>query len=88
MIDRSTAIVTVYIRQDCGLCEEAEVALRRLAPALRLQVQVQVQVVDVDADPALAARFGDVLPVIAVGETVVASAPIDEPALIAALMAL
>ena len=70
MTDRSTIIVTVYFRQHCGLCQEAEAVLRRLAPALRLQVQV----VDVDADPALAVRYGDVLPVIAVGETVVASA--------------
>lgn len=51
--------------------------LTNLAPKLGFKVTKR----DIDADPALQQRFTDVVPVIAVGEAVVAAAPVDEVAL-------
>lgn len=60
---QSTRVVpfTLYSRSYCHLCEDMLQAL------LALQQQgerFEVQVVDVDADPALVARFDELVPVL------------------------
>jgi len=49
----------LYSRQGCCLCEGLEERLRTLLPAAALQV------VDIDTDPALQARYGLSVPVLA-----------------------
>ncbi len=50
------AVLTLYGRGYCHLCEDMAVALRGLGLAFLER--------DVDADPALEARFGDLVPVL------------------------
>jgi hypothetical protein len=52
----------LYTRAGCCLCEGLEERLRALDPPPRLHA------IDVDADPALAARYGLAVPVLAVRE--------------------
>ncbi len=59
----------LYTRRDCHLCEEAYAMLVAVAEKLGLALQT----VDVDADPALAARYGETIPVVTLeGEEVLA----------------
>jgi hypothetical protein len=51
----------LYSRSWCHLCEDMLDALRALAPA---HAPFAVDVVDVDADPALVARFDELVPVL------------------------
>jgi glutaredoxin len=74
--------VTLYTRRQCGLCDETAAALRALSRDLRFSI-VEL---DIDNDPALLERYNDVVPVVAVGERVIAQAPIDEGALRALLL--
>jgi hypothetical protein len=52
--------VVVYSRQDCCLCEEALAEIEQA----RLETPFSLEVVDVDRDPALAARYGEEVPVV------------------------
>ncbi|MFC4425730.1 glutaredoxin family protein [Deinococcus navajonensis] len=54
--------LTLYSRVGCHLCEQAEAHLRSLA--------FRFSVVDVDAEPALRARYGNDVPVLAQGDRV------------------
>jgi hypothetical protein len=65
--------VTLYTRSDCGLCNEAIEELWMLRGPLQFTLISR----NVDDDPALVERYNHVVPVIAVGEQVVARAPID-----------
>jgi glutaredoxin len=65
--------VTLYTRADCHLCDDAAAMLDQLATALDFTVTK----VDIDGDPALTQLFNDVVPVVAVGEQVVAEAPAE-----------
>ncbi|HVL47528.1 MAG TPA: glutaredoxin family protein [Candidatus Thermoplasmatota archaeon] len=56
--------VTLYTREDCALCEEAEALLLGFSGRHGFDVWTE----DVDADPALAERYGDRVPVAMVGE--------------------
>jgi len=47
----------LYTRENCHLCEEAKTLILQSFPGLTIEE------VDVDAEPALAARFGDEVPV-------------------------
>jgi hypothetical protein len=76
-----TREVTLYTRRLCGLCDEAAAELRRLAPSLRFTIRE----LDIDEDAELRARYNDMVPVIAVGDRIVAQAPVDAPALRRAL---
>ncbi|MEJ7805755.1 MAG: glutaredoxin family protein [Telluria sp.] len=52
---------TLYSRSYCHLCEDMLAALQALqSPTVRFTVAVQ----DVDADPALVARFDELVPVL------------------------
>jgi len=66
--------VTLYTKQDCGLCREAEDALRRIQKKARFELEL----VDIEADPAISSRYWDRVPVVAVDGKEVAMAPIDE----------
>jgi thiol-disulfide isomerase/thioredoxin len=50
-------------RPGCCLCDDAEAALR----ALEREYRIEVVKVNVDTDPALAARYGDGVPVVLEG---------------------
>jgi hypothetical protein len=54
--------VTVYTREGCGLCAEAEAEVARICA----DVGVGWTSVDVDSDPDLGAEYGDRVPVIEV----------------------
>jgi len=75
--------VTLYTKADCHLCEEAEEALRRL----RKFIQFELNLVYIEYEAALLERFGDRVPVVYVDGREVASTPIDEAALRAAISA-
>lgn len=75
--------VTFYTRQLCGLCDEAEAELRRLAPLLAFRLIER----DIDEDAGLRAEYSDIVPVIAVGDRVIDHAPVDIAGLRAALEA-
>lgn len=77
-------VVTLYGAPDCHLCHTAAVKLRRVSAVLRFDVTE----VDVRADPALAARFGLVIPVVAVGDRVVLVSKVTEFRLLRLLPAL
>lgn len=56
-----TVRFTLYSRSYCHLCEDLLAALRALQEPGQ---QFEVDVVDVDADPALVARFDELVPVL------------------------
>lgn len=56
-----TARFTLYSRSWCHLCEDMLAALHKLAPP---GAPFEVDVIDVDADPALVARFDELVPVL------------------------
>jgi len=55
--------LTLYSRAHCHLCEEMAAGLTGMQP----QFSFTVEIVDVDGDPALAARFGEDVPVLVHG---------------------
>lgn len=65
--------VTLYTREGCHLCAVAEHQLR----ALQLSVPFHLHEVDITSDADLERRFLLEIPVVAVGDQVVTSAPID-----------
>jgi len=56
--------LTLLTRAHCHLCDEMREAVRPIASAYAASIAV----VDVDADPALAAAFGDHVPVLFAGD--------------------
>lgn len=75
--------VTLYTKDDCGLCKEAERLLLRLQERLRFEVDL----VDIETDPAVFDRYWARVPVVVVDGKEVAAAPLDEHRLRAALSA-
>jgi len=69
--------VRLMERPDCGLCDEALGALRRLSRRTRLDIER----VDVTRDPALAGRYLVRVPVIVVESAELDVAGIDEAAI-------
>ena len=66
--------VTLYTRNKCGLCATTQQELR----SLRDELSFTLTEIDIDADAALRALYNDVVPVVAVGERIVAHAPIAQ----------
>ncbi|MBU3697123.1 glutaredoxin family protein [Dechloromonas sp.] len=66
--------LTLISRSYCHLCHDMEVALAPLAN----EFGVMVTVVDVDADPALDARYDELVPVLLHGETELCHYFLDE----------
>ena len=77
--------LTLLIRSYCHLCDEMRDALAPLAAAHGATVVER----DVDADPALEARYGDLVPVLLAGDAAtgveICHYRFDAPALLAAL---
>ncbi|OKL53938.1 hypothetical protein BSZ39_06735 [Bowdeniella nasicola] len=73
--------VTVYTRAGCHLCDDA-IATVKAVLATREQHPI---LIDIDADAELRERFTDRVPVIAVGERIIAEYTITERALRTAL---
>lgn len=72
--------ITVYTRQGCHLCEEAEAIVHRLA-----RRRAEVEVIDIDADPALTDRYTVRVPVVAVDGREIAEFQVAPATLRAAL---
>ena len=70
----SRPVVTLYVTDDCHLCEEAERLLRRLGREMGFRLEL----VDIASDAALFDRYGLAVPVLAVNGEAVLSAPLDE----------
>ena len=66
--------VTLYVTDDCRLCEAAERLLRRLAPEMGFRLEL----VDISSDAALYERYCLAVPVLALDGEAVLSAPLDE----------
>ncbi|QFP76083.1 glutaredoxin family protein [Deinococcus sp. AJ005] len=60
----SLPLLTLYIRTGCHLCEQAEENLARL--------EFRVQLLDVDTNAEWRQQYGDDVPVLALGEQVLA----------------
>jgi glutaredoxin len=73
--------VILYTKEDCGLCEDAEEVLRR---ARRL-IHFDLERVFIENDRELLALHGDRVPVVTINGREIASAPVDEAKLQAAL---
>ena len=54
--------ITLYSRHGCHLCDD----MRAVVAAVGRELPLQVDEVDVDGDPALAAAYGDQVPVLLV----------------------
>jgi glutaredoxin len=54
-------LVTIYAKPGCHLCDDARAAVERL----RSERAFELEEVDVTLDPALYARYGERIPVIA-----------------------
>ena len=73
--------VTLYTREGCGLCTEAEIVLRKLSA----EIPFSLTLVDIDVNMEAHERYWLRIPVVLVDGTEAASAPIDETALRTAL---
>lgn len=73
--------LVLYTRVRCHLCEEAKAAL---APVL-LEFGVGLKEINVDTDPALAARYGEEVPVLMLDGRKLAKHRIDADAVRRAL---
>lgn len=67
--------LTLLSRSYCHLCHDMEVALQPLLE----EFGAQVKVLDVDADPALEAKYDELVPVLLHGETELCLYFLDEP---------
>lgn len=73
--------VTLYTKENCGLCAEAEALLRKL----QRKNHFELEFVDIEANDDAHARYWMRIPVVLVDDVEVASAPIDPAQLAAAL---
>ena len=73
--------VVLYTRDDCGLCEETDEVLSRARKLIRFDFER----VYIDNDAELQKLYGDRVPVVTVDGREVASAPVEESELLAAL---
>ncbi len=74
--------VTLYTKEDCGLCEEAASMLKRL----QRQTHFEIEYVYIETDARANERYGSRIPVIAVDGEEVAAAPLDDKQLAAILL--
>ena len=77
----SERTLTLLVRAYCHLCEEMREAVRPLAETAGLAVRE----IDVDGDPALEARWGELVPVLLAGERELCHYRLDRAALAAYL---
>jgi hypothetical protein len=79
-------ILTCYGKPDCSLCDKAKVPVGRLVAASGGRIVAEW--VDILDDPRLEARWGERIPVVCAGETVLAEGKVSELRLRRALAAL
>ena len=72
--------ITVFTRQGCHLCADAEAVVRRVAAG-----RADIELIDIDADPAITERYTVRVPVVAVDGVEIAQYELDPGVLIAAL---
>ena len=70
-------VLTLYMRQDCHLCEEMRIDLVRLQACLEFELRL----VDIDQDPRLVERFKHTVPVLAHGDHEICYYFLEEEAL-------
>jgi Glutaredoxin-like domain (DUF836) len=70
----SRARLTLYGKPGCHLCDDARGALARVLEGR----EVAVEEVDVTLDPVLHARYGERIPVLALGDDVLCEFHVDE----------
>jgi len=68
--------LTCYGKADCSLCDKAKAPVERLVRASNGRVVARW--VDILSDEALAARWGERIPVICAGETILAEGKVSE----------
>ena len=73
--------LTLYTRAECPLCREMRAVIERVARDIPLALAL----VDVDTDPALAAAYGDEVPVLAINGRRAFAVRVDPAALRARL---
>ena len=78
-----TREVILYTRRQCSLCDEIADELRRL----RTDLGFELTELDIDEDASLRDLYNDIVPVVAVGDRVIAHAPVDQSTLRADLEA-
>ena len=78
--------LTCYGKTECSLCDKAKVPVARLVAASGGTIVAEW--VDILTDPALQARWGERIPVICVGATVLAEGKVSELRLRRAIAAL
>ncbi|GGN12006.1 glutaredoxin family protein [Halarchaeum nitratireducens] len=75
--------ITVYRREQCRLCDEAERTIENVVDDLDVAVTVTTH--DVDADPELEAEYGERVPYVEVEGSVTFEHRVDEARLRSAL---
>jgi glutaredoxin len=69
--------LTLYGKAGCHLCEEARAAVE----AVRSELPLELEEIDVSLDPALNARYGERIPVLAIDGEEVFELGVSEEAL-------
>ena len=67
-------LFSIYTRQDCCLCEEMWLGLKKW----QRQYSFDVEFIDIDQDPALQRRFAARIPVLAVGDSEICQYHLDD----------
>ncbi|GAB2911258.1 glutaredoxin family protein [Paraburkholderia jirisanensis] len=78
---RAPAALTLYGRAWCHLCDDMRAALEPLL----IEFGARVDVIDIDADPALEARYNELVPVLELGGIELCRYHLDEARVRAAL---
>lgn len=84
--DAAPTILICYGKPDCSLCDKAKVPVGRLVAASGGRIVAEW--VDILDDPRLEARWGERIPVVCAGETILAEGKVSELRLRRALAAL
>jgi len=69
-------VLTCYGKAECSLCDKAKVPIARLVATSGGTITAEW--VDILTDPALQARWGERIPVICAGDTVLAEGKVSE----------
>ncbi len=62
-------VLTLYWREYCHLCHDMLAQLQVLREALGGTSVFDIEILDVDADPALEAKYDELVPVLTTGRT-------------------
>ena len=81
MTNPDQAILTIYIRTGCHLCEDLLLQLQ----ALKQGHPFDFIVIDVDSDKDLASRYGELVPVVMLGDRQICHYFLDQVALLEAI---